>query len=61
MNLFKPRLSRRMIRQMTKNLMLRLDIEELVEHPESAEAERIRAKYLREIEKRNENEQAEQN
>lgn len=61
MNLFKPRLSRRMIRQMTKNLMLRLDIEELVEHPDSAKSAEIRAKYLREIQRRNENEQAEQN
>jgi hypothetical protein len=38
-----------------KNLILRLDIEELVEHPESAKSAEIRAKYLAEIERRNEN------
>jgi len=52
---FKPRLSRRMARQLVKNLILRLDIEELVEHPESAKSAEIRAKYLAEIERRNEN------
>ena len=31
MNLFKPRLSRRMARQLAKNLILRLDIETLIE------------------------------
>ena len=51
----KPRLSRRMARQLAKNLILRLDIETLIEHPDSAEAERIRAKYRKEIERRNEN------
>lgn len=51
----KPRLSRRMARQLAKNLILRLDIEELVEHPESAKSAEIRAKYLAEIERRNEN------
>ena len=50
----KPRLSRRMARQLVKNLILRLDIEELVEHPESAKSAEIRAKYLAEIERRNE-------
>lgn len=52
---FKPRLSRRMARQLAKNLILRLDIEELVEHPESVKSAEIRAKYLAEIERRNEN------
>jgi hypothetical protein len=47
-----------MARQLAKNLILRLDIEELVEHPESAKSAEIRAKYRREIENRNENEQA---
>lgn len=59
--IFKPRLSARMARQLAKNLILRLDIETLVEHPGSAEAERIRAKYLTEIRRRRENEQATQN
>ena len=58
---FKPRLSRRMARQLVKNLILRLDIEELVEHPESAKSAEIRVKYRREIARRNENEQANQN
>jgi len=40
-----------MARQLVKNLILRLDIEELVEHPESAKSAEIRAKY----ERRNEN------
>ena len=57
----KPRLSRRMARQLAKNLILRLDIEELVEHPESAKSAEIRVKYRREIARRNENEQANQN
>lgn len=51
----KPRLSRRMARQLVKNLILRLDIEELVEHPESAKSAEIRVKYRREIARRNEN------
>ena len=50
----KPRLSRRMARQLVKNLMLRLDIETLVLHPDSPESDRIRDKYLKEITKRNE-------
>ena len=59
MNLFKPRLSRRMARQLAKNLILTLDIEELIEHPDSAKSAEIRAKYRREIERRKE--QANQN
>ena len=59
MKLFKPRLSRRMARQLAKNLILRLDIEELIEHPDSAKSAEIRAKYRREIERRKE--QANQN
>jgi len=50
-----------MARQLVKNLILRLDIEELVEHPESAKSAEIRVKYRREIARRNENEQANQN
>jgi len=57
----KPRLSRRMARQLVKNLILRLDIEELVEHPDSPESDRIRDKYLKEITKRREIEQSTQN
>jgi len=52
---FKPRLSPRMARQLAKNLILMMEIETLVTRPESAEAERIRAKYRKEIERRNEN------
>lgn len=59
--IFKPRLSDRMARQLAKNLILRLGIETLFEHPESAETERIRAKYLAEICQRRENKQANQN
>jgi hypothetical protein len=44
-----------MARQLAKNLILMMEIETLVTRPESAEAERIRAKYLAEIERRNEN------
>jgi len=40
---------------------LRLDIEELVEHPDSPESDRIRDKYLKEITKRREIEQSTQN
>lgn len=61
MKLFKPRLSRRMARQLAKNIILTLDIEELIEHPDSAKSAEIRVKYRREIARRNENEQAEQN
>ena len=45
MKLLKPRLSARMARQLAKNLILRLDIETLIERPDSDEAERIREKY----------------
>ena len=55
MKLFKPRLSRRMARQLAKNLILMMEIYELVEHPESVKSAEIRAKYLAEIERRNEN------
>ena len=58
---FKPRLSRRMARQLAKNLMLRLDIETLVLHPDSPESDRKRDKYLKEITKRNEREQSTRN
>ena len=57
----KPRLSPRMARQIEKNLMLRLDIETLVLHPDSPESDRIRYKYLKEITKRNEREQSARN
>ena len=57
----KPRLSRRMARQLAKNLILMMEIYELVEHPESVKSAEIRVKYRREIARRNENEQAEQN
>jgi len=57
----KPRLSRRMARQLVKNLILMMEIETLVTRPESAEAERIRAKYWREKQNKKENEQAKQN
>lgn len=57
----KPRLSPRMARQIAKNLMLRLDIETLVLHPDSPESDRIRDKYLKEITKRNEREQSARN
>ena len=58
---FKPRLSRRMARQLVKNLILMMEIETLVTRPDSAEADKIRAKYLREITKRNEREQSARN
>ena len=48
-----------MARQLAKNLILRLDIEELIEHPDSAKSAEIRVKYRREIERRKE--QANQN
>ena len=57
----KPRLSPRMARQIAKSLMLRLDIETLVLHPDSSESDRIRDKYLKEITKRNEREQSARN
>ena len=57
----KPRLSRRMARQLVKNLILMMEIETLVTRAESAEADKIRAKYLREINKRREIEQSTQN
>ena len=57
----KPRLSRRMARQLAKNLMLQLDIETLVLHPDSPESDLIRDKYLKEITKRNEREQSTRN
>ena len=58
---FKPRLSRRMARQLAKNLILMMEIETLVTRPDSAEADKIRTKYLREINKRREIEQSTQN
>jgi hypothetical protein len=58
---FKPRLSRRMARQLAKNLILMMEIETLVTRPNSAEADKIRDKYLREINKRREIEQSTQN
>lgn len=58
---FKPRLSPRMARQLAKNLILMMEIETLVTRPDSAEADKIRAKYLREINKRREIEQSTQN
>ena len=57
----KPRLSRRMARQLAKNLILMMEIETLVTRPESAEADKITAKYLKEITKRNEREQSARN
>ena len=57
----KLRLSPRMARQIAKNLMLRLDIETLVLHPDSHESDRIRDKYMKEITKRNEREQLTRN
>lgn len=57
----KPRLSPHMARLMAKNLILRLDIEMLVEHPDSPEAEKIRARYMREILKRKEIEDSKRN
>lgn len=61
MKLFKPRLSDRTARQIAKNLMLMLDIQALIERPESKEADEIRAKYWREKQNKKENEQATQN
>lgn len=58
---FKPRLSDRTARQIAKNLMLMLDIQALIERPESKEADEIRAKYWREKQNKKENEQANQN
>ena len=57
----KPRLSPHMALLMAKNLMLRLDIETLVLHPDSPESDRIRDKYMKEITKRNEREQLTRN
>ena len=50
-----------MARQLAKNLILMMEIETLVTRAESAEADKIRAKYLREINKRREIEQSTQN
>ncbi len=61
MKLFKPRLSRRMARQLAKNIILTLDIDELIEHPTSKKSAEIRAKYRKEIEREKEIEQASQN
>lgn len=59
--IFKPRLSDRTARQIAKNLMLMLDIQALIERPESKEADEIRAKYWREKQNKKENEQAREN
>lgn len=59
--IFKPRLSDRTARQIAKNLMLMLDIQALIERPDSKEADEIRAKYWREKQNKKENEQANQN
>ena len=59
--IFKPRLSDRTARQIAKNLMLMLDIQALIERPDSKEADEIRAKYWREKQNKKENEQAKQN
>ena len=55
------KMHRRNTELLVKNIILQCDIETLVEFPDSPEAEKLREKYLRNIRRKRENEQATQN